>query len=169
MVYIPRYGWYIMLGLSLLPKQREVFEVKFSNWCDKLKKVVLREKSDIGLWIQTWSNLEKMTITPTYFISVRVSLLKRLQASGTQLCLKRLWHRCFSMSFAKFLRTPFLQNNCGCLLLIQVVSSPNPIIKYIIVIQIRSSSFFKSRAVKYVISVIINSCSKDLQSKSSKM
>ena len=30
---------------------------------------------------------------------------------------KRLWHRCFSVNFAKFLRTPFLQNTCGWLLL----------------------------------------------------
>ena len=30
---------------------------------------------------------------------------------------KRLWHRCFLVIFAKFLRTPFLQNNSGKLLL----------------------------------------------------
>ena len=29
----------------------------------------------------------------------------------------RLWHRCFPVNFAKFLRTPFLQNNSGRLLL----------------------------------------------------
>ena len=26
---------------------------------------------------------------------------------------KRLWHRCFSVKFVKFLRTPFLQNTSG--------------------------------------------------------
>ena len=31
---------------------------------------------------------------------------------------KRLWHRCFSVNFAKFLRTPFLQNTSGRLLLL---------------------------------------------------
>ena len=31
---------------------------------------------------------------------------------------KRLWYRCFPVDFAKFLRTPFLQNACGRLLLI---------------------------------------------------
>ena len=36
----------------------------------------------------------------------RVSLLK-----------KRLWHRCFPVNFVKFLRTPFLQNTSGQLLL----------------------------------------------------
>ena len=30
---------------------------------------------------------------------------------------KRLWHRCFSVNFVKFLRTPFLQNTSGRLLL----------------------------------------------------
>ena len=30
---------------------------------------------------------------------------------------KRLWHGCFPMSFAKFSRTPFLQNTSGRLLL----------------------------------------------------
>ena len=36
----------------------------------------------------------------------RVSFLIKLQASG--LLKKRLWHRCFPVNFAKFLRTPFL-------------------------------------------------------------
>ena len=27
---------------------------------------------------------------------------------------KRLWHRCFPVNFAKFLKTPFLRNTCGC-------------------------------------------------------
>ena len=40
-------------------------------------------------------------------ICSRVSFLK-----------KRLWHRCLPMNFVKFLRTPFLQNTTGRLLLI---------------------------------------------------
>ena len=35
----------------------------------------------------------------------------------TTLLKKRLWHRCFPVNFAKFLRTPFLQNTSGRLLL----------------------------------------------------
>ena len=70
-----------------------------------------------------------MTIKSTYFISVRLSLLIRLQSSCTQFYLERLRNRCFSMNFAKFLRNVFLQNNSGFLLLIEAVSSPNPIIK----------------------------------------
>ena len=69
MIHVPRYGWYVILGLSLKPKQRDVFEVQFCNWCEEWEKVVLREKSDVGLWIQTLLNLENMTITSTYFIT----------------------------------------------------------------------------------------------------
>ena len=29
------------------------------------------------------------------------------------LLIKRLWHSCFPVKFAKLLRTPFLQNTCG--------------------------------------------------------
>ena len=35
----------------------------------------------------------------------------------TTLLKKRLWHRCFPVIFEKFLRTPFLQNTSGRLLL----------------------------------------------------
>ena len=40
MMYIPGCGWYVILGLSLMAKQREVFKVPFCKW----EKVVLREK-----------------------------------------------------------------------------------------------------------------------------
>ena len=34
---------------------------------------------------------------------------------------KRLWHRCFPVNFLKTLRTPFLQNTSGRLLLILIM------------------------------------------------
>ena len=37
---------------------------------------------------------------------------------------KRLWHRCFPMNFAKFLKTPFLQNISRRLLLQQTKNTP---------------------------------------------
>ena len=46
----------------------------------------------------------------------RVSFSIKLQASAT-LLKKRLWHRCFPVNFVKLLRTPFLQNTSGRLLL----------------------------------------------------
>ena len=36
---------------------------------------------------------------------------------------KRLWHRCFPVNFVKFLRTPFLQNASGRLLLKEFLES----------------------------------------------
>ena len=47
----------------------------------------------------------------------RVSFLVRLQVAPATLLKKRLWHRCFSVNFAKFLRTYFSQNTSGLLLL----------------------------------------------------
>ena len=43
--------------------------------------------------------------------------LVKLQARSATLLKKRLWHRCFPVNFAKFLRTPFLRNTSGRLLL----------------------------------------------------
>ena len=48
----------------------------------------------------------------------RVSYLIKLQAPPATLLKKTLWHRCFPVNFAKFLRTLFLQNTSGQLLLI---------------------------------------------------
>ena len=42
---------------------------------------------------------------------------KHLRQRPATLLKKSLWHRCFPVTFAKFLRTPFLQNTSGRLLL----------------------------------------------------
>ena len=52
------------------------------------------------------------------FLEITYQFKTRPQAT---LLKKRLWHRCFHrcfVNFAKFLRTPFLQNICGRLLLV---------------------------------------------------
>ena len=38
---------------------------------------------------------------------------------------KRLWHRCFPVNFEKFLRTPFLQNTSGKMLLLYLTRFSN--------------------------------------------
>ena len=48
----------------------------------------------------------------------RDSFLIELQARPATLLRKSLWYRCFPVNFAKFLRTPFLQNTSGRLLLL---------------------------------------------------
>ena len=47
----------------------------------------------------------------------RVSFLIKLQARPANLLKKRLWHRCFPVNFAKFLRTAFLTEYLSRLLL----------------------------------------------------
>ena len=46
-----------------------------------------------------------------------LSLHKVAGLRSATLLKKRLWHKCFSVNFAKFLRTPFLQNTSRRLLL----------------------------------------------------
>ena len=41
------------------------------------------------------------------------NLVNAIAGRSATLLKKRLWHRCFSVNFAKFLRTPFLQNTSG--------------------------------------------------------
>ena len=48
---------------------------------------------------------------------VRVSFLIKLQAGPAFLLKKRLWHMCFPVNFAKFLRTPSFKEHLRWLLL----------------------------------------------------
>ena len=48
---------------------------------------------------------------------VRVYFLIKLQTAPATLFKKRLWHRCFPVIFAKFLRTPFSTEHLWWLLL----------------------------------------------------
>ena len=47
----------------------------------------------------------------------------------TTLLKKRLWHRCFTENFAKFLRTPFLQNTSEWQLLYYIIQEMKFLIK----------------------------------------
>ena len=42
---------------------------------------------------------------------------------------KKLWHRCFPVKFAKFLKTPFSQNTSECLLQLQQSWGPATLLK----------------------------------------
>ena len=59
--------------------------------------------------------VQRCSVIKVLFTSTRVSFLIKLQPAT--LLKKRLWHRCFSVTFAKFLRTFFLENTFGRLLL----------------------------------------------------
>ena len=54
------------------------------------------------------------------FLEISENSQENTCASGLRsaaLLIKRLWHRCFPLDFVNFLRTPFLQNTSGRLLL----------------------------------------------------
>ena len=53
---------------------------------------------------------------------VRVTISSYLYMRPATLLKKRLWRRCFPVNFVKFLRTPFLQNTSGRLLLYKISS-----------------------------------------------
>ena len=66
-------------------------------------------------FLRNFSKFTGKHLCQRLFFKVRDSFLK----------LKSLWHRCFPVNFAKFLRTPFLQNTSGgCFCLLKWYSRP---------------------------------------------
>ena len=72
---------------------------------------------------------------------MRKSVLKNFEKSkglrSATLLKKRLWNRCFPLNFAKFLRTPFVQNTSGRLPLWKTTSETSST-KYLELIKRRS-------------------------------
>ena len=60
----------------------------------------------------------------------RVSFLIKLQARPATLLKKRLWHRCFPLKFATFLRTPFLTEHLQWPLLYHFIEDQPPTLKH---------------------------------------
>ena len=75
-------------------------------------ETVSRKCSVKKLFLKTLQNLQE---TP-----VPESLLIKLQAPSATLLKKRLWHRCFPVNLAKFLRTRFFIEHFRWLLLILI-------------------------------------------------
>ena len=61
--------------------------------------------------------LQKQPTEVLYKKGVLWNFVKFIGLRPANLLKKRLWHRCFPVNFTKFLRTPFLQNTSGRLLL----------------------------------------------------
>ena len=85
---------------------RQSFKSDFYFWLF----LILTEAATRGVLckkvlLEIWQNSQENNCA-------KVSFLINLQALK-----KRLWHRCFPVDFVKFLRTPFLQNTSGRLLL----------------------------------------------------
>ena len=125
----PRYFLLILLSCCSLfimpPCFHEIHLVKDRPWTLFCYMAHLIAKScGASKFIFHWSfslNIEKQP--PELFL--RKNVLRNFSKfAGKQLCQslffysftkKRLWHRCFPVNLAKFLRTPFLQNTSGCL------------------------------------------------------
>ena len=88
------------------------------KWYNLWKAIVARTSSARKVFLDISQNLQKNTC-------VRVSFLKELQAEtcnfiekwAVALLKRRLWHRCFLVNFAKFLRTTFLTEHLRWLLM----------------------------------------------------
>ena len=80
----------------------------------------------IGFWHATEAVSQKSSVKTVFLKSLqnsqestcaRVSFLIKLQAAPATLLKKRLWHRCFSVNFERFLRIPFFIEHLRWLLL----------------------------------------------------
>ena len=96
--------------------------VKLVSRLSSFAKLVSRLSSFVKLkLLQNW--LQITFRSSHQRCSVKKTLLEISQDSQENTCAivsllkKKLWHRCFPVNFAKFLRTPFLQNISGRLLL----------------------------------------------------
>ena len=65
--------------------------------------------------LHTWLSFGKWNL------EVGKGIEPRQKQPPTTLLIKRLWHRCFSVNFSKFLRTPFSQNTLGRVVLPRVI------------------------------------------------
>ena len=83
----------VLLQLLLLLQQQSRSS---HQWCF-LKKVFLKNSQN---------SQENTSVSLFFNRTLNINVIK-----------KRLWHRCFLVNFAKLLRTPFLQNTSGQLLL----------------------------------------------------
>ena len=90
---------------------------------------ILKEKGKLHLWLVCFTftlklfNIQRKVLSIFAFsnvhymfvikLNVKTAKVKTTGLKPATLFKKRLWKRCFSANFAKFLRTPFLQNNFG--------------------------------------------------------
>ena len=98
----------------------KVFQNEFLYW--KYYKTFQKQPREMFYKKVVLTNFAKFTgkhLSHSFFFNKVAGL------SPATLFKKRLRHRCFPMNFAKFLRTPFLQNISGRLLLIFPVFQNN--------------------------------------------
>ena len=95
------------------------------------KADMISNKVDIRYEFPNDLNLESTHTHTHKKNNLEILGLKLLRLSPASLLKKRLWHRCFPVNFAKFLRATFLENTSKLLLLhiktSQLIRSPRHI------------------------------------------
>ena len=81
------------------------------------------------------------------FLKISQNSLENACARAPFLKKRRLWHKCFPVNFAKFLRIPFLQNTSG-----RRIQNPLKIINTLSVSLTKWSNTFKQLVGKYLFS-----------------
>ena len=117
-------SWCQIRGLAILKKQQLKAVKGVSGWVSLLKyyEILQKQPSEMFYKKGVLENFAKFTgkrLCHSIFFN------KVADLSPATLFQKRLWHRCFPVNFAKFLRTPFSQNISGWLLLIFAVFQNN--------------------------------------------
>ena len=102
------------MGFSLLPALAIICKLSFENGCPHnfkpMFRISHRRYSVKKVFFKISQNSQENTCA-------RVSFFKKVACLRAATIKKRFWHRCFPVNFAKCLRTPFLQNISGQLLL----------------------------------------------------
>ena len=106
-----RVGSHVTTDEDALKSQK--WYLSFIHNCITLRKILhftngSEQKQPLEMFYKTVAHKKFLKFPEN--MCVRVSFLIKLQASQpATLLIKILWHRCFPMNFAKFLRVPFLK------------------------------------------------------------
>ena len=100
----------MILGSRFVLKTFKTVNVNLWNSDNPVSKT-LDEWKRFGWFVKMWS----IRVGFSRFLKY-VGCFRSSDPRPATLLKRKLWHRCFPVNFAKFLRTPFLQNTSGRLL-----------------------------------------------------
>ena len=108
------------LNWCLLPKFGEHYSL---SWIHQMRMILQLWRLPSNYSTQSWVFLlSKFSQKQPPDMFCKKGVLRNFAGGPVTLFKKRIWHRCFPVNFAKFLRTPFFQNNLGdCFCLVNTV------------------------------------------------
>ena len=108
----------LKINITISSKKTKLFSLRIMVLCPKsvCKLIQLRKKKILFLH-KIEADVQRCSVKKV-FLKILQNSQENIRARifiliNTALLKKRLWHRCFLVNFAKFLRTPSLQNNSG--------------------------------------------------------